>query len=44
EGGGYAAKGVYRPAHDCLMNTFKGNEFCAVCKKAIERMILFYSE
>jgi hypothetical protein len=44
EGGGYAAKGVYRPAHDCLMNTFKGNEFCPVCKRAIEKMILFYSE
>jgi len=44
EGGGYAAKGVYRPAFDCLMNTFKGNEFCPVCKEAIERMIRFYSE
>ena len=44
EGGGYAAKGVYRPAVDCLMNTFKGNEFCPVCKEAIERMIYFYSE
>jgi hypothetical protein len=44
EGGGYTAKGVYRPAHDCLMNTFKGDEFCQVCKRAIERMILFYSE
>ena len=44
EGGGYSAKGVYRPAHDCLMNTFKGDEFCQVCKRAIERMILFYSE
>lgn len=44
EGGGYAAKGVYRPAHDCLMNTFNGEEFCPVCKRAIERMILFYSE
>lgn len=44
EGGGYASKGVYRPSHDCLMNTFKGDEFCSVCKKAIDRMILFYSE
>ena len=44
EGGGYAAKGVYRPAQDCLMNTFKGNKFCEVCQKAIKNMILFYSE
>jgi hypothetical protein len=44
EGGGYAAKGVYRPAYDCLMNSFKGNEFCKVCKDAIEKMILFYAE
>jgi len=44
EGGGYAAKGVYRPAYDCLMNSFDGNTFCEVCKIAIEKMILFYSE
>jgi hypothetical protein len=44
EGGGYAAKGVYRPAFDCLMNTFKGNRFCDVCTGAIEKMILFYAE
>lgn len=44
EGGGYVSKGVYRPAHDCLMNSFGGNDFCEVCKLAIERMILFYSE
>jgi hypothetical protein len=44
EGGGYATKGVYRPAFDCLMNTFKENKFCPVCKEAIERMIRFYSE
>ncbi|MCD4696181.1 MAG: M64 family metallopeptidase, partial [Bacteroidales bacterium] len=44
EGGGYAAKGVYRPANDCLMNTFNGDKFCDVCKSAIEKMILFYSK
>jgi len=44
EGGGYASKGVYRPKYDCLMNTFKGNEFCPVCHGAIEKMIFFYSE
>ena len=44
EGGGYAAKGVYRPAYDCLMNTFDAEEFCEVCKTTIENMILFYSQ
>ena len=44
EGGGYVAKGVYRPMHDCLMNTFEGDEFCPVCSKSIQEMIDFYSE
>ena len=44
EGGGYASKGVYRPADDCMMNTFEGDKFCPVCKEAIIRMIHFYSE
>jgi len=44
EGAGYVEKGVYRPAYDCLMNSFQGNVFCAVCKEAIEKMIRFYTE
>lgn len=44
EGGGYEPKGVYRPKRDCLMKSFRGHVFCEVCTKAIERMILFYSE
>ncbi|MEZ5082459.1 MAG: M64 family metallopeptidase [Bacteroidales bacterium] len=44
EGGGYASKGVYRPATDCLMNTFKKDNFCKVCSEAIEEMILFYTK
>ncbi len=44
EGGGYASKGIYRPAHDCLMNTFNGNAFCGVCQEAIQRMIDFYTK
>lgn len=44
EGGGYVAKGVYRPAFDCLMNSFNGNSFCEVCQKSIEDMIRFYTE
>ncbi|HNS16357.1 MAG TPA: M64 family metallopeptidase [Bacteroidales bacterium] len=44
EGGGYATRGIYRPAHDCLMNTFRVNDFCGVCQKAIQQMIDFYSK
>jgi hypothetical protein len=39
EGGGYRAKGIYRPSIDCIM--FSRNEvgFCRVCRRAIERVI-----
>jgi len=43
EGGGYVARGIYRPVTDCLMRSFKGNDFCPVCQKAIQLMIDFYS-
>ena len=38
EGGGYVAKGVYRPMIDCRMHTNDAS-FCPVCSAAIERMI-----
>ena len=44
EGGGYVAKGVYRPTPDCLMRTFRGNEFCPVCTAAIQKMLDFYTK
>lgn len=44
EGGGYVAKGVYRPYIDCTMKSVKYNAFCPVCKRGIQRMIDFYSE
>ena len=44
EGGGYEPEGMYSPYMDCLMNTFKGHEFCPVCQRAIERMVLYYSK
>ena len=44
EGGGYASEGVYRPAYDCLMNSFAVDQFCGCCQEAIEKMILFYTE
>lgn len=42
EGGGYSAKGIYRPAYDCRMKTNRAEELCPVCQRAIERMIDFY--
>lgn len=43
EGGGYVAKGLYRPSPDCLMRTFRGDKFCPVCVKAIQDMINLYT-
>ena len=42
EGGGYSAKGIYRPAHNCRMKTNEYKEFCPVCQRAIRRIIEFY--
>ncbi|MDD3038424.1 IgA Peptidase M64 [Bacteroides sp.] len=42
EGGGYSAKGIYRPAFNCRMKTNEHPEFCPVCQRAISRMIDFY--
>jgi len=44
EGGGYVAKGIYSPAMDCRMKSNEAPGFCPVCRRAIERMIMFYSE
>ena len=44
EGGGYTAKGVFRPEFDCTMKSISMDNFCAVCYKTIEDMIKFYSE
>lgn len=44
EGGGYAAKGVYRPVVSCRMRDNDNPAFCPVCRRAIERVILFYTE
>jgi len=41
EGGGYVAKGVYRPYYDCRMKSNEAEAFCPVCQKAITEMILF---
>jgi hypothetical protein len=41
EGGGYVAKGIYRPMQDCSMKTATVNNFCPVCRRAIQQMIDF---
>ncbi|MBO5919412.1 MAG: peptidase M64 [Bacteroidales bacterium] len=42
EGGGYMAKGIYRPVMDCRMKTNQAQGFCPVCQRAIEKMIGYY--
>ncbi len=44
EGAGYTKKGVYRPAHTCIMRELSTTKFCEVCEKAIEEQILFFSK
>jgi hypothetical protein len=44
EGAGYAAKGLFRPQMYCLMISSPKNEFCAVCRQAIRKMIGYYAE
>ena len=44
EGGNYSAKGVYRPSYNCRMRTNEYPAFCPVCQKALERLIVFYTE
>lgn len=42
EGGGYMAKGIYRPVHNCRMKANNAPAFCPVCQKAINDMIDYY--
>ena len=44
EKAGYSMKGVYRPAKDCRMRTNTNPDFCPVCRRAIKRVIDFYTE
>ena len=41
EGAMYETKGYYRPQQQCIM--LEGDQFCAVCRRAIEEIIDFYS-
>jgi hypothetical protein len=43
EGAMYEAKGYYRSQSDCIMFTRDDVGFCAVCRRAIRRIIDFYT-
>jgi hypothetical protein len=43
EGAAYEAKGLYRPAADCIMFTRDSVGFCPVCRRAITRIIDQYA-
>lgn len=42
EGGGYQAKGIYRPVDHCMMRDY--GPFCPACSRAIVRMIDYLSD
>ncbi|MCD7931276.1 MAG: IgA Peptidase M64 [Tannerellaceae bacterium] len=42
EGGGYLAKGIYRPVDHCMMRDYE--PFCPVCSRAILQMIDFLTD
>jgi len=44
EGAMYEAKGYYRPQADCIMFSRNMSGFCAVCRRAIEKVIAMYSK
>ena len=42
EGGGYRAKGIYRPALDCIMFSRRPSTFCKVCEAHLGRVLDTY--
>jgi hypothetical protein len=42
EGGGYSAKGIFRPELDCRMKSNGQKGYCSVCRNAIKKMIEYY--
>jgi hypothetical protein len=44
EGGGYVAKGVFRPAMECRMKSNEPKAFCKVCQWNIEKVIKSLTE
>jgi hypothetical protein len=43
QGANYEAQAFYRPQLDCVMFTRDEAGFCAVCRRAIERVIAMYA-
>ena len=43
EGGGYVAKGVYRPWRNCTMKGKVYNGFCPVCKETFLQVFAYYN-
>jgi hypothetical protein len=43
EGAMYEGRGYYRPQQDCIMFTRDETGFCAVCRRAIEKIIRMYA-
>jgi hypothetical protein len=44
EGGGYSAKGIFRPEMDCRMKSNGPKGYCTICRNAVKRMIEFYTK
>lgn len=44
EGGGYLTHGVWRGYENCRMRTNEEPEFCLVCRRALTRLIDFYTQ
>lgn len=44
EGGGYMAKGIFRPALECRMKSNSAPQFCPVCAASIIKMIDHYTK
>jgi IgA Peptidase M64/Peptidase M64 N-terminus len=44
EGCGYMEKGIFRPSEDCTMKSITIDNFSPVCKRAIQKMIDFYTK
>ena len=42
EGGGYSAKGIFRPELDCRMKSNSPKGYCTVCRNAVKEMIESY--
>lgn len=42
EGGGYSAKGIFRPEFDCRMKSNGPKGYCSVCREAVREVIEYY--